>query len=115
MPDKKTAGKFLLNNAVIILLLMASFAVGIMRPAFFSEANFRNLISNTAIRFIIALGVSGCLITKGTDLSAGRAVGLASCLAATFCSAPIIPARCTQVWATSTCSACLSALSQSPR
>jgi methyl-galactoside transport system permease protein len=84
MPNKQTAGKFLLNNAVIILLLMASFAVGIMRPAFFSEANFRNLISNTAIRFIIALGVSGCLITKGTDLSAGRAVGLASCLAATF-------------------------------
>ena len=37
--------------------------------------------SNTAVRFLIALGVSGCLITKGTDLSAGRQVGLAACLA----------------------------------
>ena len=33
-------------------------------------------------RFIIACGVSGCLITKGTDLSAGRQVGLSACLAA---------------------------------
>jgi methyl-galactoside transport system permease protein len=32
------------------------------------------------VRFIIALGVSGCLITKGTDLSAGRVAGLAACL-----------------------------------
>ena len=38
------------------------------------------MISNTTIRFVIALGVSGCLITKGTDLSAGRQVGLAACL-----------------------------------
>ena len=37
-------------------------------------------MSNTAVRFLIALGVSGCLITKGTDLSAGRQAGLAACL-----------------------------------
>ena len=48
---------------------------------FFSMANFNNLASNTAVRFLIALGVSGCLITKGTDLSAGRQVGLAACIA----------------------------------
>ncbi|MDR1642938.1 MAG: beta-methylgalactoside transporter, partial [Clostridiales bacterium] len=64
---------FLLNNAVIILLLIASIAVGLMRPTFFSMYNAKNLITNTAVRFIIALGVSGCLISKGTDLSAGRA------------------------------------------
>ncbi|MDR1640219.1 MAG: beta-methylgalactoside transporter, partial [Clostridiales bacterium] len=51
---------------------------------FFSMYNAKNLITNTAVRFIIALGVSGCLISKGTDLSAGRAVGLAACLSATF-------------------------------
>ncbi|MDR2903409.1 MAG: beta-methylgalactoside transporter [Clostridiales bacterium] len=86
MADSREAKikSFLLNNVVIILLMFASIAVGIARPAFFSEGNARNLISNTAIRFIIALGVSGCLITKGTDLSAGRSVGLAACLAATF-------------------------------
>ncbi|MDR1664146.1 MAG: beta-methylgalactoside transporter [Clostridiales bacterium] len=86
MPEnrKSKVTNFLLNNAVVILLLFASVTVGLLRPAFFSEANAGNLISNTAIRFIIALGVSGCLITKGTDLSAGRSVGLSACLAATF-------------------------------
>lgn len=46
--------------------------------------NFNNIASNTAPRFIIALGVSGCLITKGTDLSAGRLVGLGGVLACTL-------------------------------
>ena len=84
MQEKKTLGNFLFNNALIILMIGAALAVGFMRPAFFSAYNFKNLISNTAVRFIIAVGVSGCLITKGTDLSAGRTVGLAACLSATF-------------------------------
>lgn len=80
----KQTKDFLLNNAVIILMVLAALVVGIMRDGFFSAYNAKNLISNTAARFIVALGVSGCLITKGTDLSAGRMVGLAACLAATF-------------------------------
>jgi methyl-galactoside transport system permease protein len=89
MPDAKginfkTVTTFLLNNAILILLVVISIAVGILRPTFFSLQVLINLINNTAPRFIIALGVSGCLIAKGTDLSAGRAVGLAGCLAATF-------------------------------
>ncbi|MDO4566855.1 MAG: beta-methylgalactoside transporter [Oscillospiraceae bacterium] len=82
--DSKRVKDFLINNAVVILMILAALMVGIMRPNFFSAGNARNLISNTAARFIIALGVSGCLISKGTDLSAGRQVGLAACLAATF-------------------------------
>lgn len=80
----RRTGEFLLNNAVIIMMLVAAAAVSIMRPNFISQYNIKNLISNTSARFIIALGVSGCLITKGTDLSAGRLVGLAACLSATF-------------------------------
>jgi methyl-galactoside transport system permease protein len=63
------------------MLVIVSLVVGFTRDNFFSWSNFGNLVSNTAVRFIIALGVSGCLITKGTDLSAGRQVGLAACLA----------------------------------
>jgi len=82
--DSKKVTKFLLDNAVIIMMVAAAVVVGILRPNFISEYNAKNLISNTAARFIVALGVSGCLITKGTDLSAGRMVGLAACIAATF-------------------------------
>ncbi|MEA5050164.1 MAG: beta-methylgalactoside transporter [Oscillospiraceae bacterium] len=77
-------GEFLLNNAIIFLMILAAVVIWIFEPNFASDNNIRNLIANTAVRFIIALGVSGCLISKGTDLSAGRQVGLAACIAATF-------------------------------
>lgn len=83
--NKKSFGtrffNWLKGNPIVAILLVASIVVGIMKDNFFSWGNFSNLVSNTAIRFIIALGVSGCLITKGTDLSAGRQVGFAACLA----------------------------------
>ncbi|MBQ3108194.1 MAG: beta-methylgalactoside transporter [Clostridia bacterium] len=68
-------------NPIVILLIIVSIAVGCTVDNFFSWRNLNNLISNTSVRFLIALGVSGCLITKGTDLSAGRMAGLCACLA----------------------------------
>ena len=73
---------FLSNNAIIILIAILALAVGFSTQNFFSANNLKNLIANVSPRFIIACGVSGCLITKGTDLSAGRQVGLAACLSA---------------------------------
>jgi methyl-galactoside transport system permease protein len=40
------------------------------------------------VRVIIALGVGGILITRGTDLSAGRTVGLCACIAASLMQRP---------------------------
>ena len=75
-------GKFLMDNVIVIGIVMLALVVGIIKPTFFGEANIRNILSNSAIRFIIAVGVSGCLITKGTDLSAGRTAGFAACISA---------------------------------
>lgn len=71
---------YIKNNPIVVLLTVVCLIVGLNVENFFSWGNFNNLASNTAVRFLIALGVSGCLITKGTDLSAGRQVGLAACL-----------------------------------
>ena len=71
---------YIKGNPIVAMLAVVSIIVGLTVDNFFSWSNLGNLISNTAVRFIIALGVSGCLITKGTDLSAGRQVGLAACL-----------------------------------
>ena len=80
--DKKfDAKKLLMDNGIIVLLAILVIYVGITVPTFRSVKNLWNLAINAAPRVIIALGVSGCLITKGTDLSAGRQVGLAACLA----------------------------------
>ena len=74
--------KFMSNNAIIILIVILAILTGFTTKNFFTITNFKNLVVNVSPRFIIACGVSGCLITKGTDLSAGRAVGLAACLSA---------------------------------
>ena len=82
MAKKFDLKKFASNNAIIILIAVLALFVGITTQNFFTTRNLSNLIVNMAPRFIIACGVSGCLITKGTDLSAGRQVGLAACLSA---------------------------------
>ena len=79
MEKKFDLKKFLSNNAIIILIILLALFVGCTTQNFFTETNGKNLLLNVAPRFIIACGVSGCLITKGTDLSAGRQVGLAAC------------------------------------
>ena len=79
IPQKIVA--YIKGNPIVVAMILVSLYVGFTVDNFFSLANFNNLASNTSVRFLIALGVSGCLITKGTDLSAGRQVGLAACIA----------------------------------
>ena len=80
MEKKFDIKKFMSNNAIIILIALLALAVGFSTENFFSGNNLKNLIANVSPRFIIACGVSGCLITKGTDLSAGRQAALAATL-----------------------------------
>ncbi|MDO4701460.1 beta-methylgalactoside transporter [Erysipelotrichaceae bacterium OH741_COT-311] len=75
---------FMGNNAIVILLALVVIFVSITKKGFFTESNFQNIAINVAPRYLIALGVSGALITKGTDLSAGRLVGLGAVLASTL-------------------------------
>ena len=85
---KKSTGQifksWLGNNAIIVLMVLVSLIVGIIHPNFFGPTNIINLLKNVSIRYIIALGISGCLITTGNDLSAGRLAGFAACLACIF-------------------------------
>ena len=76
--------QFLLNNAIIILIVASAIFVGLKNPRFFSQSNLKNLLANTSVRMVIALGISGVLIMKNNDLSAGRQVGLAGCICATL-------------------------------
>jgi len=79
--DSKSVVTFLLNNAVIILIAISAIVVGVMDPNFVSAYNFKNLLMNVSVRMVIALGISSVLIMRNNDLSAGRQVGLAGCLA----------------------------------
>ena len=84
MTKKTDIKKILLDNGIILVLLLLVLVTGITKDNFFSLNNLSNISVNTAARVIIAFGVSGCLITRGTDLSAGRQVGLSACIAGTL-------------------------------
>lgn len=69
---------YIKGNPIVVMMALISLVVGCTIDNFFSIENANVLAGNTTIRFLIALGVSGCLITKGTDLSAGRQAALAA-------------------------------------
>ena len=71
---------FIKGNPIVVMMAIVSIIVGFTIDKFFSFENLNVLLGNTTVRFLIALGVSGCLITKGTDLSAGRQAALAATL-----------------------------------
>lgn len=80
--------EFLTDYALIIVVIMMIIFTGVTRKNFLSLNNLSNLMANVSVRFIIALGVSGCLIIKGTDLSAGRIVGLSALITGTMVQNP---------------------------
>lgn len=85
--------EFLTDYALIIVVIMMIIFTGVTRKNFLSFNNLSNLMSNVSVRFIIALGVSGCLIIKGTDLSAGRIVGLSALITGTMVQNPDYPSK----------------------
>ncbi len=86
--DKKLtlrqAKDILLNNAMYIIIIAAVIFIAIREPAFLSVSGIVNIISLTAARLPIALGIGGAIVLSGTDISAGRAVGLTACIAASL-------------------------------
>ena len=74
----------LLDNAMVIIIFLAITLIAIMRPRFLSAASIINIISLTAARLPIALGIGGAIVLTGTDISAGRAVGLTACISASL-------------------------------
>lgn len=78
------AADFALNNAMYIIIITAVIVIAIMEPRFISTASVVNIVSLTAARLPIALGIGGAIVLSGTDISAGRAVGLTACIAASL-------------------------------
>ncbi|OGS58756.1 MAG: beta-methylgalactoside transporter [Firmicutes bacterium GWE2_51_13] len=83
----------MIENAMYIILITMVIVVTILRPKFLSLGNFQNILMNSSVRLIIALGVSGALITRGTDLSAGRIVGVGAVIAGTLLQRPDYAAK----------------------
>lgn len=82
--DKKKITDFLFNNAMYIIIALVFIYVSIKKPSFLKATSIVNIISLTASKLPIALGVGGCIVLAGTDISAGRIVGLSGVVAASL-------------------------------
>lgn len=80
----KSIPDLLLDNALFIIMLIAIIYIAIRNPNFLSVASIVNVVSLAAASIPAALGIAGCIVLTGTDLSAGRIVGLAACVSASL-------------------------------
>ncbi len=79
--------EYIINHLLYILLFIAIIGITVYDPRFLSLSSVINIISLSAASLPIALGIAGCIILMGTDLSAGRIVGVTACVAASLLQA----------------------------
>ena len=85
--QQKKSLDFMKQNAIYFVLLILLGVIVSQDDTFLSLLNFSNILTQSSVRLIIALGMAGILITQGTDLAAGRQVGLAAVVSATMLQA----------------------------
>ncbi len=77
----------IINNALYILLFIAIIYTFTQNSKFLSINSIMNIISLSAANIPIACGIAGTIVLTGTDLSAGRVVGLTACVSASLLQA----------------------------
>lgn len=85
--NKNSIVDFMLNYALYIVLILMIVIVIVIDPTFISLKNITNILSQASTRIILALGVGGLIVLQGTDLSAGRILGLCAIISASLLQA----------------------------
>lgn len=70
-------------SIVLVFVLIAAF-FSLASPYFLTWPNWMNLVRQSSINGILAIGVTFVILTKGIDLSVGSVMALAGMIAATF-------------------------------
>lgn len=92
--EKKNYWKeWFINYSLYIFLIIAIIGIALYKPRFISTASLVNMLSLTAANLPIAMGIAGTIVLTGTDLSAGRIVGLTACMSAAFLQAADYPSK----------------------
>ncbi|TKI05806.1 galactose/methyl galactoside ABC transporter permease MglC [Martelella alba] len=82
--NKKSLLTYLKEGGIYLVLLVLLLLIISQDSTFLSLLNLSNILTQSSVRVIIALGMAGLIVTQGTDLSAGRQVGLSAVIAATL-------------------------------
>ncbi len=84
---KDDVTKFLVDYGIYLVMGLLILIVIGMEPGFLSMSVFINILSQSSVKLILALGVGGIIVLQGTDLSLGRIVGFATVIAASLLQA----------------------------
>ena len=77
------------NKFGIFLIFAAMIVVAsLLSPAFVSSTNLINVVRQMSVVGLIALGVTGVIVSAGIDLSSGSVVGLTAVVASSLAQAP---------------------------
>ncbi|MCP3669991.1 MAG: ribose ABC transporter permease [Gammaproteobacteria bacterium] len=76
--------KVLIDNKSLIGLLLLMCAVSLFSPNFLTVDNLLNILRQTSINAIIALGMTYVILTAGIDLSVGSVLAFSSAICATL-------------------------------
>ena len=80
----KSFGEFLTNNAILLAMLVLVVVICVLQPRFMQIRVALDILTQSSTKLIMALGICFTLLIAGTDLSAGRMVGLASVISASM-------------------------------
>jgi methyl-galactoside transport system permease protein len=79
---------WLADHITLSVLLALIVTVAVLKPSFLSITVLRDILMQCSTRTVVALGAALPVLTAGTDLSAGRQVGLAAVLSSSLLQAP---------------------------
>ena len=82
--NKKSFAEFLTNNAILLAMLVLVVVICILQPRFMQIRVALDILTQSSTKLIMALGICFALLIAGTDLSAGRMVGLAAVISASM-------------------------------
>lgn len=75
---------FVRNNVPLLGLLLLMVLVSLLNAAFFSVDNLLNILRQTSINAIIAMGMTFVILTAGIDLSVGSILAFAGAICASM-------------------------------
>src|SRR5258707_3554713 len=73
---------------IFLILAVMVVAASILSPAFLSSTTLINIVRQMSMVGLIALGVTGVIVSAGIDLSSGSVVGLTAVVAASLAQSP---------------------------
>ena len=88
-------GDFLIRNAMYIIIVLVVIYVQVysvqqgFANTFLSFRSIIDILMRSASALFLALGVGGIIVLQGTDLSAGRIMGLTACVCASLLQMPL--------------------------